>query len=94
LENTYVTVFQSSENTYRTFCGKCGTHLTFYYEGDDDDMASEEHWGPYFDVAVGTLERDSAEMEGLRPGRHSWWDEGLEWVKGLTGVWREGSAFN
>jgi hypothetical protein len=39
------------------------------YSGDDKKMAKEESWGPNFDVAVGTFEKESIEMEGMRPGR-------------------------
>jgi len=46
--------------------------LSFFYSGDDDEMASEENWGPHFDIAVGTFENESVEMEGMRPGRQGW----------------------
>lgn len=84
---TFVRGFESSEHAHRTFCGKCGTHLSFYYSGEDDDMAREENWGPHFDVAVGTFEKESVEMEGMRPGSQGWWDEGIGWVKDVL---REG----
>jgi hypothetical protein len=84
-EMAYVKAFQSSENAHRTFCGRCGTHLTFFYSGEDDDMAAEENWGPYFDIAVGTFDTESAEMRGLRPGMQSWWGEGIGWVREVLG---------
>jgi len=54
--------------------------LSYYYAGEDDEMRKEEHWGEYFDVAVGTLEKGSVEMEGMRPGRVSWVGDGIGWV--------------
>ena len=78
-EKTYLKGFKSSESADRTFCGRCGTHFTFYYAGGDDDEAKD--WGPYFDVAIGTFEKESLEMEGMRPGRQSWWDDGIKWVQ-------------
>ena len=82
-EKTYLKGFISSEGAHRTFCGRCGTHLTFHWTGDDDDWVLE-NWGPHFDVAVGTFDKDSVEMEGMRPGRHSWWAEGIKWVQEMV----------
>jgi len=43
-------------------------------------MAKEGNWGEYFDVAVGTFEKEGVEMEGMRPGRESWVGDGIAWV--------------
>jgi hypothetical protein len=60
--------------------------LSYYYAGEVDEMRSEENWGEYFDVAVGTFEKGSVEMEGMRPGRESWVEDGIGWVgRILTG---------
>ncbi|KAL2067645.1 hypothetical protein VTL71DRAFT_15741 [Oculimacula yallundae] len=82
-EKTYLTYFESSETSNRTFCGKCGTHLTFYYSGTPGEQSMRNKWGPYFDVAGGTLDKESLEMEGYKPGRHVWADDGIDWVKKL-----------
>ena len=79
---TYLKGFQSSEGANRTFCGRCGTNLTFYWSGEDDPP---DGWGPHFDVAVGTLEKESVEMQGMRPGRESWWKDGIPWVQEMIG---------
>jgi hypothetical protein len=76
-ERTYLSYFASSEHSNRTFCGKCGTHLTFYYS------AKAANWGPFFDVAVGTLDRESLEMEGFGPSRQAWMSDGIGWVQRL-----------
>lgn len=80
-ERTFIKGFDSSEHAHRTFCGRCGTPLSFMYSGTDDEMAKAENWGPYLDIALGTLEKESAEMEGMRPGRQGWFGDGIEWVK-------------
>lgn len=80
-EQTYIKAFDSSEYAHRTFCGRCGTQLTFLYSGPDDEMKKEENWGPHFDITLGTLEQESAEMEGMRPARQGWVIDGIEWVK-------------
>lgn len=82
-EKTYLTYFSSSEESNRTFCGKCGTHLTFYNSGPPGKVAKEGKWGPYFDVASGTIDREFLEMEGFKPSRRVWDDDGIEWVKKL-----------
>jgi hypothetical protein len=78
---SFIKAFQSSEEVHRTFCGRCGTHLSYYYAGEDDEMRMEENWGEYFDVAVGTFEKGSVEMKGMRPGRESWAGDGVEWMR-------------
>jgi hypothetical protein len=80
-ERTFVKGFDSSEHAHRTFCGRCGTPLSYQYSGSDDEMTKEENWGPYVDIALGTLEKESVEMEGMRPGRQGWFGDGIEWVK-------------
>ncbi|KFY05444.1 hypothetical protein V491_09123 [Pseudogymnoascus sp. VKM F-3775] len=87
LETTYLSYFSSSKDVHRTFCGRCGTGLTFHYSGEDDEFAREDQWGPYFDVALGTLDKDSTKVEGVRPTRHGHCDDGIEWVKEMVEVW-------
>ncbi|KAH7310000.1 Mss4-like protein [Rhexocercosporidium sp. MPI-PUGE-AT-0058] len=82
-DKTYLTYFSSSETANRTFCGKCGTHLTFYYSGPPGEMSTRGKWGPYFDVASGTFDREYLEMEGFKPSRRVWADDGIEWVNKL-----------
>jgi hypothetical protein len=87
LQQTYLKYFSSSENTHRTFCGRCGTHISFHYSGEDDEMKKEENWGLHCDIAVGTMDRESLEV--VRPTRHGWFGQGIGWVKELVtgGEW-------
>jgi hypothetical protein len=83
-ELTFVKGFKSSEYCTRTFCGKCGTHLTFHYSGPNQEQAEKANWGPYFDITLGSLDEASAEIEGVRPDRQVWAANGIEWVKQLV----------
>jgi hypothetical protein len=79
VKSTYLSHFMSSTDVHRSFCGRCGTSLTYYYSGPRPGWTLERN----FDVAVGTLDKASLEIEGLRPDRHGWWSDGINWVKTL-----------
>ena len=87
-DQTTMTHFQSSENTNRTFCGKCGTHLTFYKSGPASPM--KQLLGPFFDISTGTLDKACLEMEGLVPGMQVWDQEGIPWVVKLVAEGKKG----
>ena len=57
----------------RSFCGKCGTNLSYVCESRDEFKT--------VDIVLGSLEKESLEVEGVRPDRHFYWDSGVEWVK-------------
>lgn len=76
---SFVTAYESSRETWRTFCARCGTNLTFVcLEGRGSGVV------PMLDVAFGTLDRDSLEEKGMRPQRHFYWDFGVGWVRDLV----------
>ena len=81
IETTYLKTFATSEQVARVFCGNCGTHLTFL---DVEDAQSATKWGGYFDIAVGTLEKQSVEMDGFMPYRQGHLVDGIGWVKRLV----------
>jgi hypothetical protein len=81
-EKTHLRHFSSSKGVQRTFCGNCGTHLTYYFSEYEEDAPN---WGNHFDIAVGTLEKESVEMEGFRISKQGWVDDGIPWVKKLVG---------
>ncbi|OBT66121.1 hypothetical protein VE03_05129 [Pseudogymnoascus sp. 23342-1-I1] len=87
LEKTYLSYFSSSKDVHRTFCGRCGTGLTYHYSGENDELAAEDKWGPYFDIALGTLDEESTKLEGVRPTRHGHCDDGIGWVKEMVELW-------
>lgn len=83
-EQTFVKGFKSSEFCTRTFCGRCGTHLTFHYSGPNSELAEKANWGPTLDITLGSLDKASAAIDGVRPDRQVWTSNGTEWVKQLV----------
>ena len=81
LETTYLSHFQSSDEVHRTFCAKCGTHLTFHHT--EAPKSGYEHWPPHFDIAVGSMDKECLEMEGFGPRRQGWYEDGVGWLKRL-----------
>lgn len=59
--------FRSSPGVTRSFCGRCGTPLT--YEG--------ERWPSEVHIHLGTLDRP----EQLVPQKHAFADERLAWLR-------------
>lgn len=71
---------------HRIFCGRCGTNFTYHYSGNDVYGGPQDKSVPEFDIALGTLDKESAEMEGMRPTRHGWIGDGIPWVKKMVGI--------
>lgn len=46
-------------------------------------MSTKGEWGPHFDVAGGTSDEKYQKMEGYKPTRQAWADDGIGWVKRL-----------
>jgi hypothetical protein len=77
---TFVTHYKSSHNVsfdsdcIRVFCGRCGTNFGL----------GQDPWkfpiAPTFSIQMGTLDRESLEMEGVRLERHFFCGVGLDWV--------------
>lgn len=65
--------YGSSPGVTRTFCGRCGTNLAYFYAGKGDEI----------DIVLGSLDTESLEMEVIRPDRHLYWESGINWVKEL-----------
>ena len=58
--------FQSSPSVVRTFCGRCGTSLTYQHENTPDEV----------DITTASLDRP----DYFPPARHVWVDEKVDWV--------------
>jgi hypothetical protein len=56
---------RSSAEVSRTFCGKCGTTLTYRYDGDPD----------FVDVTAASLD----DPEEFPPTHHVWMEDGVSW---------------
>ncbi len=78
--SSYLASFASSAEVRRVFCGRCGTGVTYTFVGERGPA-----WtlGPIVDIAMGTLDRESLEADGVRPDRHGWWDSGVTWIRQL-----------
>ncbi|EPE30019.1 Mss4-like protein [Glarea lozoyensis ATCC 20868] len=87
LESTFLSSYSSSEGVKRSFCGRCGTNLTFHYTalGGMAKAAREKgvEWEPHMDVTLGSLDREGLEMEGMRPTEVAFPEDGIGWVKRL-----------
>jgi hypothetical protein len=81
-ERTYVTHFKSNEYSNRTFCGKCGTHVTFFKTGPLGRL--RQAMGLFFNISLGTLDQEYLEMEGFKPVAQVWNDHGIPWVVKLV----------
>jgi hypothetical protein len=76
LLESFVTHYNSSPDIWRTFCTRCGTNLTYVcskVRGFDT--------APMVDLVLGSLDRESLEMPGVRPDRHFFWNAGIEWIQ-------------
>ncbi|KAH9209942.1 Mss4-like protein [Leptodontidium sp. 2 PMI_412] len=76
-----VTNYVSSPGIVRSFCGRCGTNLSFVNlerdMGGDGKVAT-------VDIVLGSLDGESFDAEGVRPDRHLYWDSGVGWVMRLV----------
>ncbi|CAF9943579.1 MAG: hypothetical protein ALECFALPRED_000713 [Alectoria fallacina] len=75
----HVQFYQSSADITRTFCGRCGTNLTYFMT-----HGMGEGYPEIFDTILGTLDREDLEKDWMAPDRHCWWSCGIEWVQQLS----------
>ena len=80
-QSTHLKRFQATDRATRSFCGNCGTNLTYY---------SHKRHGPkaVVDITVGSMDKESLEV--AKPDRHGWWDSGTGWIQDLVS---KGSGF-
>ena len=87
-ERTWLTHFKKAENSNRTFCGRCGTQMTFFRTGAITPL--RQVLGPFLDISVGTFDQEYLEMEGFRPVAQFWHDNGIPWVVKLVSEGKKG----
>lgn len=75
-ENTYMNYLHSTDKVTRTFCSRCGTNLTFFF-----DRPTSSPVPPIVDITVGSLDAES--LSAIHPDRHGWWASGVPWVQRL-----------
>lgn len=78
-DSYHLKFYQSSSAITRTFCGRCGTNLTYFI-----GHGMGEGFPEIFDVILGTLDREDLEQEWMAPDRHCWWSCGIKWVQELS----------
>ena len=76
--DSFLTFYESSEGRRRTFCGRCGTNLSYAM------FPTMEGWPDMLDMVHGTIDRDCLQTEALAPERQLWWDYGVNWVQKLS----------
>ncbi|KAH6684690.1 hypothetical protein B0J14DRAFT_573391 [Halenospora varia] len=81
LDSTHLSHFNTSKDVHRVFCGKCGTPFT-YFHSEAQVPGGGNTLPPFFDVALGTMDKESMEICGP-PGRQVHLGDGIEWVKRL-----------
>jgi hypothetical protein len=74
-ESTHLKRLQATDRATRSFCGKCGTNLTYYSHKRHGQDA-------VVDIAVGSMDQES--LEFAKPDRHGWWDSGTDWIRDLV----------
>ncbi|KAI5846692.1 Mss4-like protein [Tricharina praecox] len=76
--------YASSPGVSRAFCARCGTHLVYsrvYEEREAGDGPEGEGDGEDFvGVSLASLDKDSLER-APRPLQHTWWGDGVPWLK-------------
>lgn len=77
-QGTTVRFYGSSPKRTRTFCGHCGTNLTYAI------FPMVEGFPDIFDTILGTVDREDLESDWLVPDRHCWWSKGVPWVQNLV----------
>ena len=64
--------YRSSPEVSRTFCGRCGTSLTYRHDGDPD----------FIDVTTASLDLP----EEFPPARHVWLEDKVSWESANDGL--------
>lgn len=77
-EKYWLRFYKSSERTTRSFCGKCGTNLTYSIPN------LGQGWPDMFDVVLGTLDKGDLENDWMAPDRHCWVSCEIPWISKLT----------
>lgn len=81
LENDkyWLRFYKSSPNTTRSFCGKCGTNLTYTIS-----PSMGNGWPDIFDVLLATLDRADLDHDWMAPYGHCWVECEVPWISKLT----------
>jgi hypothetical protein len=76
--DSFLTFYESSANRRRSFCGRCGTNVSYAA------LPMPAGWPDMLDITLGTVDREGLESEDLQPDRQLWCDYGIEWIKDMA----------
>ena len=86
-KDSFLAFYESSKGRVRSFCGRCGTNLT--YRMDRPSVPETQEGPEMLDIVLGTVDREDLEKEWFVPERMMWSSFGINWVKRLA---REGAG--
>lgn len=66
--------------------------MTFFKTGLGGPM--RQAMGMFFDIAAGTLDKESVEMEGFGPVMQAWKDDGIPWAVKLVSEGKKGLLYD
>ncbi|KPI43528.1 uncharacterized protein AB675_7112 [Cyphellophora attinorum] len=81
LEQTYLSVYNSSPGRFRWFCSRCGTPLA--YSVDASLIPKEWKWPKMLDIVLGTVDRKDLKHEYMRPERAVWCHFSIPWIRDM-----------
>lgn len=83
-KDSFLAAYNPSKGVTRTFCGRCGTNVSY------SRHPMPAGWPELLGILLGTIDREDLTKAELRPERHVYWDEGIEWVRTLSSEGDEG----
>lgn len=81
-KTTFLAFYKSSEGRTRSFCGRCGTNISYCM--DAGSIPTEWGWPETLDIPLGTIDRQHLEEEWFKPERQLWCEVGINWVRNLV----------
>jgi hypothetical protein len=79
LGDVWLSLYRSSPNRCRWFCGRCGTPVA--YSADIESYPKGWETTPMVDIWTGTVDRDILERDWLKPDRSLWTATGIPWIR-------------
>lgn len=78
-KDTFLTFYRSSPAKIRSFCGRCGTAVSYAI-----DPAKIPGFPRILDIPLGTVDQEFLEKEWMKPERRLWCQVGVPWVNQLV----------
>ena len=81
---TALAAHASSPGVWRTFCAVCGSSVSYTKLGAEGAGVAEPDRVTTFDVLLGTVDEVDLARERIRPARHIYWGEGVDWMRKMA----------